>query len=320
MNVTPSSAGGRQAAGFARRGPRAILLMLVLLAAAMSTSACVDTNSRYWREYEAAYKRAYDEAYHAAYTPARDAAFRAAEPVVYERTRARLVTSGRFSYNARLMGLAGAIGVVLGFFAQYLLCSLIRRTPPFRDDIDRRIAGATNAQFDVRRIGTTTMRVALLGVLLSAQWACDGGASRGAADGAGAGKAAGAREGQEAGQRDGLRQGTDAGELRATLDARRGELPEIYVTPVAFATVGGLVLGILAQHLLFMKLRAGVQVPELIALIFIPGLGRSRIYRAWKAQDRGARERRIASLVSMIGGAGGVGRPPAIDVTFEKWD
>jgi hypothetical protein len=286
----------------------------LLLAASLVASGCIDTESKCQGAYEQAYRAAYDEASARAYAPAFAASRADTEPAAYEAQRERLVASRAYSYDPSWLTLAAAAGLVLGFAMQFLAFYLARRMPAYADSLDRQILGLAQPRFALPSThASSLMGVALLCACLAATACGDGGAARCGKEGEAAGRIAGETEGREAGQRDGLRRGMEEGTLRATADAQAGRLPEIYVMPLLFAAALGIATGFWAQRRVVTSLKEGVQVPVVLLAIAVPGITRSRTFRAWRAEHSTEVERRLRA----IGGAPQHRRslpPPVIDV------
>ncbi len=274
------------------------LTMLPLLAAALAAGGCIDTESKCQGAYGPAFHAAYQEAFERAYAPAFAVAHAGSEPAAYEAQRKRLVASRAYSYDPSWFTLAFAAGMVLGFAVQFLAFDLVRRMPAHADSLDRQLLGLARPRFALPRAQAgSLMGVALLLCACLAATACgDGGAARCREEGAAAGRVAGEAEGQEAGERDGHRRGMEEGTLRAKADAQAGRLPEIYVRPLLFAAALGLAAGFWAQLHALAALRKGVQVPEALLAIAVPGITRSCMFRAWRAEYSREVERRLRAI------------------------
>jgi len=277
------------------------LTTLPLLAAALTAGGCIDTESKCQGAYGPAFHAAYEEAFERAYAPAFAVAHARTEPAAYEDQRERLVASRAYSYDPSWFALAFAAGMVLGFAVQFLAFDLVRRMPAYADSLDRQFLGFARPRFALPRAqaGSLTGVALLLCACLAAAACGDGGAARCREEGAAAGRIAGETEGREAGERDGHRRGMEEGTLRAKADAQAGRLPETYVTPLLFAAALGIAAGIWAQRHALAALRKGVQVPEAFLAVAVPGITRSRTFRAWRVEYSTEVERRLRA----IGGA-----------------
>jgi hypothetical protein len=265
----------------------------------MSVAAvgCVDNESRYQEAYDQEYREAYDEAYAPAYAVAYDAAFAAAESVSYDSRRQRLVASRAFSYDSITLALVAVAGMFVGFVAQFVMYTIARRTPLFVDSLDKQLHGLSTPRIAIRppSSGGLAALVLLFGCL-AATGCGDGGYARGRVDGQRAGLIAGEQAGRLNGEREGQARGTESGDMRAVADARMGRLPEIYIAPLFFAAVVGVLAGVWLQRAIIRALRAGAPVSARVAILTVPGLWQTRTFQAWRAQHAADVHRRLGLI------------------------